>query len=211
MDISSSELKRKAFHSLSILYLLLYAVFPRAIAVGVMTVALLAVGIAEFLRLRRPEVNAWFLKKFGGIHRAEEVMQLSGVFWMLLGCWLTMVVFASKAIVLPALGFVALGDTAASLGGKKWGKHPWPHNPHKTYEGSAFLALTAIAFALVFLRWPVAILGGLAAAWIEARLFPWRIRLWPFKKALVFPNDNLAVPVLSGLALSVLNLTIGKH
>ncbi len=197
MAISSSEIKRKLFHHFSLLYLAMYAFLPRWLALALLGLALVLIGIVEFLRLRRPELNAWFLKRFGGIHRESEVMQPSGIFWTLLGSWLTMTIFTSKRIVLPALGFLAFGDTAAALGGLRWGKHPWKKNPAKTVEGSACFAMVSIAWALCFVRWPVAILSGLATAWVESRPLPW--------------NDNLWVPVLGGLVLSLLNLTIGKH
>ena len=154
-------------------------------------------GLIEFFRLRRPEINAWLMKRFGGIHRESEVMHPSGIFWTLLGCWLTMFVFTEKRIVIPALGFLAFGDAAAALGGKKWGRHPWPKNPSKTFEGSACFVAVCIAWALFFLRWPVAILGSLICAWMESLSLPW--------------NDNLWIPVLSALTLSILNLVLGKH
>src|SRR5262245_56128615 len=150
MAISSSELKRKAFHNLAILYILIYAVTPRFVAVSLIGLALLGVGGIEFLRLRRPEINAWLINRFGGIHRPEEIMHASGVFWTLAGCWLTMAVFVERPIVIPALAFMAFGDTAASLGGQKWGKHPWPKNPSKTIEGSLCFAAVAILCALPF-------------------------------------------------------------
>src|SRR5689334_20982235 len=92
------EIKRKIFHHLSLVYLLLYIVLPRWLTILLLGLALVAVGMTEFLRLRRPELNAWLLGKFGGIHRTAEVMSASGIFWTLLGCWLTMVVFVDKLI-----------------------------------------------------------------------------------------------------------------
>ncbi len=174
----------------------IYWLAPRWFSMAFLGLVLAVLGGIEFIRLRRPEVNAWFLKKFGEIHREGEVMSPSGVFWTLLGCWLTMVIFTNKKIVLPALGFLIFGDTAAALGGQKWGKHHWPKNPVKTLEGSACFAAVSAAWALLFVRWPVAILGALSAAWIEARPFPY--------------NDGLWIPLLSGAALSVLNLMMGR-
>jgi dolichol kinase len=197
MLISSSELKRKIVHNLSLVYLLMYWVLPRWIAVGILTAALIVTGSVEFIRLRRPEVNAWFLKKFGGIHRESEVLHPSGIYWTLLGAWLTMLIFTSRRIVIPALGFLVFGDTAAALGGQRWGEHPWKKNPRKTIEGSVCFAVAAIGWALLFVRWPVAILSGLFAAWIESLSMPW--------------NDNLWIPVLGGVVLSILNLAIGRH
>src|SRR3954468_11567800 len=121
MEIGSHELKRKLFHNLSLMYVATYAFLPRTVALLLLSIILLALAIVEFLRLRRPEINAWLIARFGGIHRESEVHNPSGVVWTLLGCWLTMLVFDSRRIVLPALGFLAFGDTAAALGGKKWG------------------------------------------------------------------------------------------
>jgi dolichol kinase len=192
----SSEIKRKLFHHLSLLYMLLYWVAPRLFCIWFLGAVLLALAGVEFIRLRRPEVNHWFLQKFGGIHRSSEIMAPSGIYWTLLGCWVTMLVFTNKRLVLCALGFLVFGDTLAALVGKRWGKFHWTKNPPKTYEGSAAFAAISALWAFLFLRWPVAIAGALAAAWIEAR--PWR---W---------NDNFWVPLLSGLALSLLNLSLGR-
>ena len=124
-------------------------------------------------------------------------MQYSGIFWTCLGCWLTMLVFTNKRIVLPALGFLAFGDAAAALAGKKWGKRTWEKSPTKTYEGTGAFALVSMIWGVLFLRWPVALLGGLWGAWVESRPLLW--------------NDNLWIPLLSGAGLSVLNLILGKH
>ena len=194
--VLAGEIKRKMFHHLSLLYMAIYWLIPREIALALLGVVLILLSVTEFFRLRRPEINAWFLQKFGGIHRESEVMAPSGIFWTLLGSWLTMLVFTNKRIVLPALGFLVFGDAVAALGGKKWGKHVWEKNPNKTLEGSACFAAVSALWALLFVRWPVAILGGLSGAWIEARPLPW--------------NDNFWIPLLSGAALSVLNLVLGK-
>ena len=196
MAITRAEIKRKLFHNLVIVYMLAYAFLPRWATLTILGTALVIVGIIEFIRLRRPEVNAWFLSKFSGIHRDSEVMKPSGIFWTLLGSWLTIFVFPERRIVLPALGFMAFGDTAAALGGQKWGKHPWPKNPRKTYEGSACFAAVSAVWALFFLRWPAAIPGAVAIAWLESLPLPY--------------NDNLWLPVVGAFALSVLNLTLGK-
>jgi dolichol kinase len=192
-----AEIKRKTFHLLTGIYILIYGLLPRWGALWLLGLGLLAIGAAEWLRLRRPEINAWCLKKFAAIHRESEVMNYSGVFWSLLGCWLTMVIFTSKRIVLPALGFLVFGDAVAALGGQRWGKHFWKFNRTKSWEGSGCFALVSLVWTLFFLRWPVAILGALSGAWIEARP-------WPY-------NDGLWLPVLGGAALSILNLVLGRR
>jgi dolichol kinase len=191
-----SELKRKLFHHLALVYMVIYGITPRWLCVPFMALVVVLSGFAEFIRLRRPELNQALIQKFGGIHRESEIMAPSGIFWTLLGCWLTMFVFTNKKIVLPALGFLVFGDTFAALCGQKWGKHPWGKNSGKSIEGSACFAIASAAWAILFVRWPVAILGGLSGAWIEAQSFPY--------------NDNLWIPLLGGAALSVLNLVLGR-
>src|SRR5205807_1746417 len=174
----------------------IYWVTPRWFSIVLFGFILVILGKLEFIRIRRPELNAWFLAKFGGIHRESEILHPSGIFWTLLGCWATIVVFTNKKIVLPALGFLVFGDTVAALAGQKWGKHHWKNNPAKTWEGSAAFAAVSAGWAMLFVRWPVAIASALSGAWVEARPFPY--------------NDNLWVPLVSGAALSVLNLVLGK-
>jgi dolichol kinase len=196
MEISL-ELKRKLFHNLSLLYMAVYALLPRWVSAWFFGIALIVVAIAEFLRLRRPEINAWFLRKFQGLYRPSEIMAPSGIFWTLVGCTATILIFTSKRIVLPALGFLTFGDAAAALCGKKWGKKHWPRQPSKSYMGSAGFALVSMAWALLFVRWPVAILSALTGAWVESRSLP--------------GDDNVWIPVLSGAALSIFSLLLGRH
>ncbi len=175
----------------------IYAFLPRWFAVWFLLLLLVILGGVEFIRLRRPEINAWFLMRFKGIHRESEITAPSGIFWTLLGCWVTILVFTNKKIVLPALGFLVFGDAAAALVGRSLGKNRWPKNPKKTYEGSLAFAMVSAGWALLFVRWPVALLGALSGAWIEARSLPW--------------NDNFWLPVMSALFLSVFNLLLGRH
>ncbi len=191
-----NELKRKAFHHLALLYLIFYWLLPRSVCVLLLGIVFVLLAITEFLRVRRPEINAWFLGKFGGIHRESEVLNFSGIYWTLLGCWATMLIFTNWRIVMPALGFLVFGDTAAALCGKKWGKHKWSQSPDKSKEGTAAFALVAAAWALLFVKWPVAVAGAAAGAWIELKKLP--------------GNDNLWIPLLSAAALSVFNLVLGK-
>src|SRR5258706_11296542 len=100
MNIPSTEIKRKVFHNLSLVYMAMYAFLPRWVVLPILGVVLLGVGTLEFLRLRRPELNAWLLQKFGGIHRPSEIVQPSGIFWTLFGCWSTMLIFDYRKVVL---------------------------------------------------------------------------------------------------------------
>jgi len=79
----STEIKRKLFHHLSLVYMAIYAFTPGWFAIGFLGLVLLMFSALEFIRLRRPEVNDWFLKIFGGLHRPTEILAPSGIFWTL--------------------------------------------------------------------------------------------------------------------------------
>jgi dolichol kinase len=184
-----AEIKRKLFHHLSLVYMILYAVLPRWAMILLLGLALLGAGIVEFLRLRRPEINAWLLEKFGGIHRDAEIMAPSGIFWTMAGCWLTMVVFVDKLVGITGIGFLVFGDTAAALVGQAFGKHHWKKNPTKTVEGSAAFAGVSFLWGLLMVRPHGALIGALVTAWVES--LPLRA------------NDNFWIPLVGAFSVSV--------
>jgi len=184
-----AEIKRKIFHHLSLVYLVMYALLPRWVTILVLGIALVAAGVIEFLRLRRPELNAWLLQKFGGIHREAEIMSVSGIFWTLLGCWLTMVVFIDKLVGVTGIGFLVFGDTAAALVGQTYWKRPWPKNPKKTMEGSAAFAVVSLFWGLLMVRPHGALVGAIFTAWVES--LPSRI------------NDNFWIPLAGAFSVSI--------
>ena len=125
----STEIKRKLFHHLSLVYMAIYAFTPGWFSIGFLGLILLTLSAVEFIRLRRPEVNDRFLKAFGGLHRPTEILAPSGIFWTLAGSWLIMVLLEEKTLVLPILGMLVFGDTAAALCGQRWGVHYWRDRP----------------------------------------------------------------------------------
>lgn len=80
-------------------------------------------------------------------------------------------------IAVTAILMWGVGDTAAALIGKRWGRHhvrlPWA-DPKKTWEGSAAMAVTAFAagFAALLLTaplsWPACLVHALIAAPVAA-------------------------------------------
>lgn len=210
----NAELKRKLFHHLSLLYMGIYSFAPGWVSISVLGFSLLVISVLEFIRLRRPEMNAQLLKIFGGLHRPAEILAPSGLFWTLAGSWLTMLLLAEKTLVLPALGMLVFGDTAAALFGRRWGTHYWlyrpapptasrlawmkvwnlPANESKTLEGSAAFTVVSFLWISLFLRPHVALLGAAAGAWVESRQQEW--------------NDNFWVPVIGGMILAALSLLL---
>lgn len=188
MKAAIQEMRRKLFHLLGLLYLVLYGVAGRLPLLWVVGVAFLMLAVFEAVRLRSPGLNAWLLKSFGGIHRPFEARTPSGILWTLGGVWLTVAVVPHPDIVATSLLYLTLGDGMAGLVGRTFGK---VRLGRKSLEGSLACFLTCwvagtLALQTTSVR-PEALLGAAAATTLEMLDIP--------------PNDNLWLPFLSALFL----------
>ncbi len=52
-------------------------------------------------------------------------------------------------------GVLAFGDSAAGVVGQKWGRHPLPWNPKKTWEGLAAFVVGSLAAVFLLVPWVV--------------------------------------------------------
>ncbi|MCJ7559395.1 phosphatidate cytidylyltransferase, partial [Candidatus Bathyarchaeota archaeon] len=86
-----------------------------------------------------------------------------------------------------AIAAFALGDSAASLFGRRFGNRILPFNKGKTLEGSIVGFFFAFLFAMYFVPVQFALLAAVVTAMIECLPLPL--------------NDNLAIPVVTGLVL----------
>lgn len=186
------ELQRKSFHLLTLIYIYAYWFLPKTPVLWCMGVIIFLVAVFEGVRLRFPAVNKKVMATIGSAYRENEKNTVSGLPWTLSGSFFTMLLFPDKNIVVASLFYLAFGDAAAALVGKRFGKRKifWD----KTLEGS--LACFAVCFfiGIFFFNWQLALAGALAAAVIE--LFPWAL------------NDNFWMPVISAFALTQLMILI---
>jgi glycerol-3-phosphate acyltransferase PlsY len=180
------ELKRKSFHLLTLIYIFAYWFLPKEPVLWAMGIIIFFVAVLEGARMRFPEFNKQIMKVMSGAYRESEINKVSGLPWTLSGSFFTMLLFPDKNIVLASLFYLAFGDAAAALVGKRMGKRKifWG----KTLEGS--LACFAVCFlvGLFFFKLPLALAGAFAAAVIE--LFPWAL------------NDNFWMPIISAFVLT---------
>lgn len=179
---------RKLFHSLSAGYALLYGLAGRDQTLWVLGGGVFLGTILEAVRLRHAAFNQWLIGRFGGIHREKEIHRPSGIYWTLLGCFLTALLIPERDIVLTAMLYLTVGDGLAGFVGRSWGRL---RIGSKSVEGSLACFLGAWAVGALVLASPPGrpeiFLGAIFVTVLEAISFP--------------PDDNLTIPLLSGTAL----------
>ena len=147
--------------------------------------------LVDFLRLHNPKLNEWIFRYLKTIVREEERNSFSGNPYYILGAFLSVLLF-EKGIAIASLCFVACGDLAASIIGKRYGRI---RIKGKSLEGGlgSLLACLLIGIVLLVLRlklsFGILLIGALTASIVE--LFS------PGRK------DNLTVPLFSGLIMQL--------
>lgn len=184
------EARRKAFHMASLLYLAAYLLigWPRVMAPMYAWTALVAA--VEIGRLYWARLNDFLFSLLGALSRAEERKHASGILHTTLGALIVFVAFGGDTRVISASIFcVALGDAAAALVGKPFGRHKIPGSK-KSIEGSAacFAACLAVCLAHGY-RWPASAAAAFLSTGIE------------FLPTTSWFNDNLWMPLGAACAL----------
>lgn len=170
------ELARKAIHVSSTAVPLLVWLVPRPVAIAVLVpVAVLALAI-EVARHRIRPVRYHFLRHTRTMLRAHERRGLAGATWMALAYAAALLLFP-KPVAVAAMLFNGLGDAAAALVGKRWGRRRTAWG--KSWEG--FAAGLAVDLAVGLGMWMIApaavplagaVLGALVAATVEFAPLP---------------------------------------
>lgn len=187
-----SEIKRKSFHFCGIIYVIGLIHIPRPAYVAILTMALIVVLAFEMARLKIPTVGRWVEKIFGSLLRSGEQGRPSGVFWMLAGVNVTVVLVESVPLAAASLLYLILGDGVASLAGMRLGGPHWPRS-QKRVSGSLACFLVCLLIGVVLLQpqfgWGAVVVGALVATVVEFGVVPM--------------DDNFTIPVISGLVLKL--------
>jgi len=162
----------------------------------------LAVIPFDILRLKRPGLNHRIVRLFKPVIRIEEVATLSGTSFVIVGTFVSVLLYPKKVAVLAML-LLAFGDPTSSIFGILFGKDKiWGG---KSLQGTlACFTVCTIVSATYFLAFNymveriilVSILGGIIGALSE---------LIQFKKL----DDNLTLPVFAGLGLYLVFMLFG--
>lgn len=189
----TNELLRKALHLLSLVVPvgLLWVGRPGMLA---LLVPLTLLSLAAAYALVRSEAFHRFIyRRFSGMMRAEESPQLgdpvtlNGAVWVLVASVLTIVLFP-PTVAAAALIIFLVGDAFAAIIGRPLGRTRLGRTG-KSLEGTLAFIVTAFAATLPVpgLTWQTILIGALVGA--GAELLPGPV------------NDNLRIPLLSGLAM----------
>lgn len=167
---------------------------------------LVAVGAAgfcwsvEIVRQRSKLLNGMFHKVVGGMIHAHEHRQAASGTYFATG--LAVVSFFPAPAAAAAIGVLGFGDPAAGAIGRRWGRTRLAQG--RSVEGSAafLLAGTLAAAVVLAMGWPytpypwaLAAAAGIVGAVAEVLLR--RI------------DDNLTVPLFSGIAATVVAQALG--
>ena len=160
-----------------------------AIALTVLAIAALALDLG---RIAIPPANRIYLRLMAPLLKTSETARITGATYMLIAAaplfWLY-----GKDIAVPVMFFLSLGDPAAALIGQRM---PGPRIRGKSPIGTAaFAAAGATAAAIL----------------IATGAIPHHWSLWPAaalaaltELAAIPPDDNLAIPLITGTAMWVM-------
>lgn len=184
------EIQRKLFHLLGVLYIVGVIWIPRPRFLLIITSLLIVEFSFELLRIKNPWVNQWVCSTFRPLLREEEQAHFSGVFWMMAGVLATALLIDPVPVVVTVLLYLILGDSLASLVGKRWGGPTWPGS-EKRVSGSLACFAVCLIVGVAILRpaynWNGVIVGALTATFLELKT----TRL----------NDNFVIPMGSSVVM----------
>lgn len=203
MSISyQQEVFRKLVHLSSLWMAAAMLILPRTVSVilfGVMFVLNVLVEYAHFKRV--PVITPLYNVFFGRMLRKQtrDQFRLSGGPPVLAAACAVSLLFPPQ-IAATAFATMILGDTAAALIGRKWGRHRAFNG--KSLEGSAAFAATGwllVTIGTAVFGWPLNMwlwgMVGIVAA-DAAEFFNEQIHM----------DDNFTIPLLTGIFLSLPNL-----
>ena len=188
------ELIRKTIHLFTnslIPCVYLFLKIPRfwmAILLGIASVGIMIIDLG---RTRYGWISKMFGKLFNRMLRSHELGgKLTGATYVIIGSFIAVTIFPKEIAVL-ALLFAAIGDTAAALYGRKFGRiRIWG----KTLEGSIVGLIACLIIASFFPQIPNIVKFSGAFADIFHKLLPINI------------DDNLRIPIFSGIIMYGLSI-----
>ena len=201
MEISFyNEFKRKAIHLFALTIPIGYFLLPRSPSLLILSPFVAGAILIDIVRLRKLPLHGLLDRLLGTVLRDHEEEDFAGASYILSASFLSILLF-HKSVAIAAISFIILGDIAAALVGRRFGKTkiPWsltkvnsPGRNRKSLEGSLSCFIMCLLAAMVVPQLPlwIGIVGAVTATVVEGINLP--------------VNDNFSVPLLSGLCMQLL-------
>lgn len=201
MEISFyNEFRRKAIHLFALTIPVGYFLLPKTPSLLILSPFVVGAIMIDIVRLRKLPLHGFLNRLLGPVLRDHEEEDFAGASYILSASFLSILLF-HKSVAMAAISFIILGDIAAALIGRKFGKTkiPWSltkvnpfGNDRKSLEGSLSCLLMCLVVAMVIPQLPlwIGIIGAVTATVAEGISLP--------------INDNFSVPLLSGLCMQLL-------
>ena len=156
--------------------------------------------ILEFLRLKVATINTIVMKLMGPFMRESERNGLSGFPFYALGASLSLFFFSEKIAILSIL-FLIFSDPISSFFGILYGRDKIL--PNKSLQGTLAGFVTCYFVCMIFLIENDATGASTIAFALIAGIFGCVSELLS-----IFVDDNLTIPLASGLGLTALNVVL---
>ena len=189
MEISLyNESKRKATHLVALSIPVGYFFLPKLPSVLILSLFALGSIVVDIIRLKRLPLHGFLNRLIGPVLREHENSNFTGSSYILTASVLSMLLF-DKSAAIAAISFIILGDIAAALVGRRYGKIKIKR---KSLEGSLACLVMCLVVAVIVPGFPlwIGVAGAFTATIVEG-----------ITSSI---DDNFSVPLISGLAMHIL-------
>ena len=186
--LSGNEVVREVIHACG-LFVPVAAIHFGAYPIAFLLVLMMLMYVAsELARMEGKSVPLFSSITLRATTDTERYEFAATPIFLALGVILCLLVFPAP-ISYAAVAVVCLGDSAASISGKLFGRTPVPFNKGKNIEGSAIGLVFAFFGAMLFLQPLQALVGAILGMFVESLPLP--------------VNDNLSTPLATGIILAL--------
>lgn len=199
-----SEVQRQIIHLLTgiALILLIRIAGNLALTVLLLLIAFYVLMSAIIVENKLPLFLSNFLCRWG--RPAKQHVPLQGTILLLIGITLSFLLFPEN-VIYASIAIVAFGDSIATAGGVLFGNHKLPYSKKKTVEGTVSGTIAAFFAASFFVTPLQALVGSAGGMLLESFLDSKTISEVNSQTLLrFFFNDNLLIPIFSGLLMFVI-------
>jgi dolichol kinase len=186
LDRVGRELRRKAIHVASAAVPLSVWIAPRGFSLALVLGAAALALLIDFARLFARPARFLFLRRTRTLLRLDERSRLTGATYLALAFVVAFLLFPVPVAVVAML-YASLGDAAAAVVGRTWGRHRIVNGKSLEGAAAAFAVNAGVGLLVPAIGVAAALAGAAAATVVEIADPP--------------PDDNLWVVIGGGSVL----------